>query len=244
MLEVKDITKRFKKTEVVKNLSFNVDEGEIVGLLGENGAGKTTTLRMISTMLKVSEGDIIVNGFSVKKDSEKVRKEIGILFGGDVGLYDRLTGRENIKYFANLYGMTDRQADKRIDILAKDFGMEDYIDKPVNKFSRGMKQKISIARSIVHNPSIMLFDEPCTGLDVRAARTVQRFIRKCQGQGKTILFSSHSMSEVEKLCDRVVIINKGKLLENCTIEELKEKHNSNDLEEVFVNLIGGEEDYE
>ena len=139
LLEVKDITKRFKKTEVVKNLSFNVDEGEIVGLLGENGAGKTTTLRMISTMLKVSEGDIIVNGFSVKKDSEKVRKEIGILFGGDVGLYDRLTGRENIKYFANLYGMTDRQADKRIDILAKDFGMEDYIDKPVNKFSRGMK---------------------------------------------------------------------------------------------------------
>lgn len=107
-----------------------------------------------------------------------------------------------------------------------------------------MKQKISIARSIVHNPSIMLFDEPCTGLDVRASRTVQRFIRKCQGQGKTILFSSHSMSEVERLCDRVVIINKGKLLENCTIEELKEKHNSNDLEEVFVNLIGGEKDYE
>lgn len=242
MLELNNVTKKFKKNIVVDNVSFTVNKGEVVGLLGENGAGKTTTLRMISTMLKVSEGDIKVNNFSVNKDPEKVRREIGILFGGDVGLYDRLTGRENIKYFANLYGLTDRQADKRINDLAKEFNMEEYIDKKVGKFSRGMKQKVSIARSIVHNPSVMLFDEPCTGLDVRATRTIQTFIRKCQGQGKTILLSSHSMSEVEKLCDRVIIINKGKLLENCTIEELKEKYNNYDLEEVFVSLIGGDED--
>lgn len=239
MLQLKNVTKNFKKTTVVDNISFDVNEGEIVGLLGENGAGKTTTLRMVSTMLQISNGEITVNGIDVKKNPEKVRKEIGILFGGDVGLYDRLTGRENIRYFANLYGMSKLEANKRIDDLAKSFGMEDYIDKPVGKYSRGMKQKISISRSIVHNPSVMLFDEPTTGLDVSAARIVQSFILQCKKENKVILFSSHSMKEVEKLCDRVVIINKGKLLENSTIEHLKEKHNNNDLEEVFLNLIGG-----
>ena len=239
MLEINNVTKSFKSKKVVDSLSFSVNNGEIVGLLGENGAGKTTTLRMISTMLKITDGTIKVNGISVKDNPERVRKEIGILFGGDVGLYDRLSGRENIKYFANLYGMTDKEANERIDELAKSFNMEDYINNPVGKYSRGMKQKISIARSIVHNPSVMLFDEPTTGLDVSAARIVQDFILQCKKENKVILFSSHSMKEVEKLCDRVVIINKGILLENCTLSELKEKHNNNDLEETFLDLIGG-----
>lgn len=239
MLEIKNLTKKFKKSTVVDNVSFKVNPGEIVGLLGENGAGKTTTLRMISTMLKITSGEAVVNNFSADKEPIKVRNEIGILFGGDVGLYDRLTARENIKYFANLYGMSDKDADVRIDELAKKFNMEEYIDKRVSKFSRGMKQKVSIARSIVHSPSIMLFDEPSTGLDVTAARTIQDFILDCKKENKTILFSSHSMREVEKLCDRVVIINKGKLLEDCSIDDLKEKYNNDDLEEVFVSLIGG-----
>lgn len=239
MLEIKNLTKKFKKSTVVDNVSFRVNPGEIVGLLGENGAGKTTTLRMISTMLKITSGEAVVNNFSADKEPIKVRNEIGILFGGDVGLYDRLTARENIKYFANLYGMSDKDADVRIDELAKKFNMEEYIDKRVSKFSRGMKQKVSIARSIVHSPSVMLFDEPSTGLDVTAARTIQDFILDCKKENKTILFSSHSMREVEKLCDRVVIINKGKLLEDCSIDNLKEKYNNNDLEEVFVSLIGG-----
>ncbi|WP_338597189.1 ATP-binding cassette domain-containing protein [Clostridium baratii] len=239
MLEIKNLTKKFKKSTVVDDVSFKVNPGEIVGLLGENGAGKTTTLRMISTMLKITSGEAIVNNFSANKEPIKVRNEIGILFGGDVGLYDRLTARENIKYFANLYGMSDKDADVRIDELAKKFNMEEYIDKRVSKFSRGMKQKVSIARSIVHSPSVMLFDEPSTGLDVTAARTIQDFILDCKKENKTILFSSHSMREVEKLCDRVVIINKGKLLEDCSIDDLKEKYNNDDLEEVFVSLIGG-----
>ena len=190
-------------------------------------------------MLKITSGEAVVNNFSADKEPIKVRNEIGILFGGDVGLYDRLTARENIKYFANLYGMSDKDADIRINELAKKFNMEEYIDKRVSKFSRGMKQKVSIARSIVHSPSVMLFDEPSTGLDVTAARTIQDFILDCKKENKTILFSSHSMREVEKLCDRVVIINKGKLLEDCSIDNLKEKYNNNDLEEVFVSLIGG-----
>lgn len=213
MLEVKELSKKFKDTVVVDKLSFNVNKGEIVGLLGENGAGKTTTLRMISTMLKITSGEVKVNDYDASKEPEKVRREIGILFGGDIGLYDRLTGRENIRYFANLFGIKDDEANKRIDELSKDFGMEDYIDKKVGKFSRGMKQKVSISRSIVHNPSVMLFDEPSTGLDVRATRVVHQFIKKCKEENKTILFSSHSMAEVEKLCDRVIIIHKGKLVE-------------------------------
>lgn len=240
MLEVLNLTKKFKDVTVVDNLSFSVKPGEIVGLLGENGAGKTTTLRMISTMLKITAGTITVNGFDANSNPEKVRSQIGILFGGDVGLYDRLTAKENIEYFANLYGMNKKAIKERIENLTKDFGMEDYINKRVSKFSRGMKQKVSIARSIVHNPSVMLFDEPSTGLDVGATRTVQEFILKCKSENKTILFSSHSMKEVEKLCDRVVIINKGKLLENCTIEELKIKYNNSDLEEVFISLVGGD----
>jgi sodium transport system ATP-binding protein len=240
MLEVKGLSKEFKNVKAVQDISFQVSEGEIVGLLGENGAGKTTTLRLLSTMLKPTGGTAVVNGYDVIKDGDNVRRQIGILFGGEVGLYDRLTARENIKYFANLYGISDEDADKTIDELSKDLEMGEYIDRRVGKFSRGMKQKVAIARSIVHSPSVMLFDEPSTGLDVSAARIVQDFILKCKEQNKTILFSSHSMKEVEKLCDRVVIINKGKIIEQGTIEELKKKHGNDDLEEVFVSLIGGD----
>lgn len=244
MLEIKELCKTFgkgKKQKIaVNNLSFTVNEGEIVGLLGENGAGKTTTLRMISTMLKITSGSITVNSIDVKSNPDAVRKEIAILFGGDVALYDRLTGRENIMYFANLYGMSKEESEKRTSELAKDLGMEDYLDIPTSKYSRGMKQKIMIARSIVHNPKIILFDEPTTGLDVRAARVIQQFIKKCKADNKIVLFSSHSMVEVERLCDRTVIIHKGNLLEDCTIQQLKTKYANDDLEGVFVDLIGGD----
>lgn len=241
MLEVKSLSKKFKDKVAVENISFTINPGEIVGLLGENGAGKTTTLRMISTMLKISSGEIKVNGYSVAKEGDKVRREVGILFGGDVGLYDRLSGRENIVYFGELYGLSKGEVTNRVKELSKDFGMDEYIDKRVGKFSRGMKQKVSIARAIVHSPSVMLLDEPSTGLDVRATKVIHQFIRKCKLENKTILFSSHSMSEVERLCDRVIIINKGKLIEEGTINELKEKYNNEDLEEVFISLIGGED---
>ncbi|MCH3963665.1 MAG: ATP-binding cassette domain-containing protein [Clostridium sp.] len=240
MLEIKNVTKIFKDVKAVSGLSFNVNEGEIVGLLGENGAGKTTTLRMISTMLKPSEGTITVNGYDSAEDSAKVRGEIGILFGGEVGIYDRLSARENMGYFGRLYGMTEEEIDKKIDELTKELKMEEYIDRKAGKFSRGMKQKVSIARAIIHSPSVMLFDEPSTGLDVSAARVIHEFILKCKIENKIILLSSHSMTEVEKLCDRVVIIHKGVLVEKGTIQQLKKKYNNDDLEDVFIELIGGE----
>ena len=237
MIEAKNLTKRFKKgVTAVDSINFKANDGEILGLLGENGAGKTTTLRMLATMLKITEGEALINGHDVSKEADKVRGEIGILFGGEVGLYDRLTARENIKYFAELNGMSKEETNKSIEELAKNLDMTEYLDRRVGKFSRGMKQKVAIARSIVHNPSVVWFDEPTIGLDVTSAKIVQDFILKCKSDGRTIIFSSHTIPEVEKLCDRIVIIHKGKIVEEGKLKELEEKYN-NSIEEIFINLI-------
>lgn len=238
MIVARSLRKSFKNFEAVKGISFEAREGEVLGLLGENGAGKTTTLRMLATMLKPSGGTAEVNGYDLIKEPDKVRGEIGILFGGEIGIYDRLTARENIKYFAELNNMEKSEINRRIDELAAMLDMTEYIDKRVAKFSRGMKQKVSIARSIVHNPKVMLFDEPTTGLDVTSARIIHDFIQTCRNEGKTIAFSSHTMSEVEKLCDRIVIIHKGEIVAEGTIEKLKERFGMDDLEEVFMGLVG------
>jgi sodium transport system ATP-binding protein len=238
MIEVKNLSKQFKKVNAVDNISFTVNEGEIVGLLGENGAGKTTTLRMLATMLKPTGGTAVINGFDIIKEPSEVRGNIGILFGGEVGLYDRLTAKENIKYFAELNGMSKEETEKSIEYLSNMLEMNEYLNRRVGKFSRGMKQKVAIARSIVHQPGVMLFDEPTAGLDVTASRIVQDFILKCRQEKKAIVFSSHSMSEVEKLCDRIVIIHKGRILETGTVDYLKSKYNSDDMEDIFMRLVG------
>jgi sodium transport system ATP-binding protein len=238
MVEVIGLEKKFGQFTAVDKISFKVSKGEIFGLLGENGAGKTTTLRMLSTMLKPTSGNAVLMGFDTQKEPEKVRAHIGILFGGETGLYDRLTASENIAYFGELNGMSKEAIRERSQHLAEAFGMQDFMDKRASKLSKGMKQKAAFARSIVHNPDIMLFDEPTSGLDVTASRDVQDFILECKAEGKTIIFSSHSMSEVEKLCDRIGIIHKGKLVECGTVEELKEKYGDDDLEEIFVRLAG------
>jgi sodium transport system ATP-binding protein len=237
VLEIKGLSKQFKKVKAVDDISFTVKEGEIVGLLGENGAGKTTTLRMIATMLKPTGGSAYVNGYDLIKEPHMVRSQIGILFGGDVGLYDRLTARENIKYFADLSGMDTIKSNENIEKLNILLGMEEYIDRRVRGFSRGMKQKVAIARSIVHDPKVMLFDEPTMGLDVTSTRIVQEFILSCKKENKGIIFSSHSMQEVEKLCQRIVIIHRGSIIEDGSIDELKTRYND-DLENVFMRLVG------
>lgn len=240
MLKVENLTKKFKKVTAVENVSFEVYPGEIIGLLGENGAGKTTTLRMIATMLKPTSGNAIIDEYNIINHPNKIREHIGILFGGDVALYDRLTGRENMTYFAKLNGMNDDEAKKAVDEIAKDLKMVDYIDRPVGKYSRGMKQKVSLARSIIHHPDVMLFDEPTTGLDVLSSKLIHDFIKKCKTENKAIVFSSHNMYETEKLCDRVIIIHKGKIVASGTIEQLKQKYQKENLEDLFIECIGGE----
>ena len=238
MVEVIELEKKFGQFTAVDKISFSVKKGEIFGLLGENGAGKTTTLRMLSTMLCPTSGRAVLKEYDTQKEPEKVRAHIGILFGGETGLYDRLTAAENIAYFGELNGMSKASIKERTRYLAEAFGMQDFMDKRASKLSKGMKQKAAFARSIIHNPDIMLFDEPTSGLDVTAARDVQDFILECKAEGKTIIFSSHTMSEVEKLCDRIGIIHKGRLVECGSIEELKKKYESDDLEEIFVRLVG------
>lgn len=239
MLKLIGLTKTFGKVTAVNSISFSVNKGEIFGLLGENGAGKTTTLRMLATMLQPDSGTALLDGVDLVKEPEKVRAHIGILFGGESGLYDRLTVAENIAYFGELNDMRKTEIKARINELSKAFGMEDFISKKAGKLSKGMKQKAAFARAIVHNPDIMLFDEPTSGLDVTAVRDVHEFILKCRNEGKTIVFSSHSMSEVEKLCDRIGIIHKGVLVEEGTVAELKSRHSSENLEEIFMGLVGG-----
>jgi len=238
LIEVRGLGKRFKEIDAVKKVSFAVERGTVFGLLGENGAGKTTTLRMLATMLKPTSGTAILNGADLINDPDKVRGHIGILFGGDTGLYDRLTARENIEYFGLLNGMDKGKISSRINELSKMLDMEEYIDRRAGKFSKGMKQKVAIARSIVHDPEIMLFDEPTSGLDVTAIRIVHEFILKLKEQDKTIIFSSHSMSEVEKLCDVVGFIHKGEIVEVGILKELKNKYEGIELEEIFVGLVG------
>ena len=242
MLRVENLTKKFKKVTAVDNVSFEVNPGEIIGLLGENGAGKTTTLRMLATMLKPTSGNATIDGYNIIDNPNKIRERIGILFGGDVALYDRLTGRENMIYFAKLNGMSDLEANQAVNKIASELEMSDYIDRPVGKYSRGMKQKVSLARSIIHQPDVMLFDEPSTGLDVLSSKLIHDFILKCKKDNKAIVFSSHNMYETEKLCDRIIIIHKGKIVASGTIEQLKKDYQKDNLEDLFIECIGGMQD--
>lgn len=239
VIEVRGLTKVFKKARAVDNANFSVQRGEIVGLLGENGAGKTTTLRMIATMLKPTSGTSIVNSYDIITHPERVRSQIGILFGGETGLYDRLTARENIQYFAELNRLQKEHTTREIEKLSLMLGMEDYIDRRVGQFSHGMKQKTAIARSIIHAPPVMLLDEPTAGLDVSSSIIVQDFILTCKRENKAILFSSHKIEEIEKLCDRVVIIHQGRILDDAGIPEMEEKYNG-DLRQTFLRLTGEE----
>lgn len=241
MIQILDISKKYEKCEALKNVSFEVNDGEIVGLLGENGAGKSTLLRIISTMLKPTSGNAKVNGFDLITQQKEVRKNIGTLFGSEVGLYDRLTARENLEYFAKLNGMSSNETNKRISELIEHFGFSDYVDRQVGTFSKGMKQKIAIARAIIHNPDAILFDEPESGLDFKAAKTVFDFMEHCKNQNKSIIFSSHSMESIKNYSDRMVVLNKGKIMKIFDVNECREKFTDREINNMLFDLVCGGE---
>ena len=236
ILSVKNLTKEFKNFKAVDEVSFDVEEGEIFGLLGPNGAGKTTIIRIIATVLAPTRGTVEVLGFDIVKNPEEVRKNIGVLTT-DIGVYERFSGRENLKYFGELYGLSKEVLEERINELANLLEMRDFIDRKAGKYSTGMKQKLAIARSVIHNPKIIIFDEPTAGLDVLASQTVLEFMRRAQKPGGCVIFSTHQMHDAEKLCDRVVIIHKGKVIANDRVDVLKNENNAGDLEEVFMKLV-------
>jgi sodium transport system ATP-binding protein len=241
MIEVRNLSKRFqdkKRGEIraVDGISFLCKPGEIYGLLGANGAGKTTTLRMLATILEPTGGTALICGHDVVDEPEIVRANVGFLSTA-TALYPRLTARELVQYFGRLNGLDEATLNQRVDRIFDRLDMNGFRDRRCDKLSTGMKQKTSIARTLVHDPPVMIFDEPTLGLDIMTARTITAFISECRSLGKTVIFSTHIMSEVEKLCDVIGIIQNGKLLAEGTLAQLRDKTGEHDLEEIFVKVV-------
>jgi sodium transport system ATP-binding protein len=244
MIAANGLTKVFRdrrrgELRAVDDVSFTVEPGRIYGLLGANGAGKTTTLRLLATLLRPTAGTAEVAGRDINLDPAGVRARVGFL-ATSTALYGRLTARETLEYFGRLHGLAPDVLRARIDLLADELEMHAFLDRRCDSFSTGMKQKTSIARTLVHDPAVMIFDEPTLGLDVMAARAVVRFVRACRDRGKTVIYSTHVMSEVEKLCDVIGIIHGGRLRDEGSLADLRARHGETDLEEIFVRVVGGE----
>lgn len=241
MIEARGLVKDFQdkkrgKIRAVDRVSFTCKPGQIYGLLGANGAGKTTTLRMLATILEPTDGTAVVCGHDVIDEPEKVRACVGFLSTA-TALYPRLSSQEMVEYFGRLNGLDEATLKKRIEDIFARLDMNSFRDMRCDKLSTGMKQKTSIARTLIHDPDVMIFDEPTSGLDVMTARTIIGFIRECRERGKTVIFSTHIMSEVEKLCDVIGIIQSGKLLAEGSLAELRDRYQEHDLEEVFVKIV-------
>jgi sodium transport system ATP-binding protein len=241
MIEATLLTKVFhdrKRGEIrgADAVSFSVAPGRIYGLLGANGAGKTTTLRMLATLLRPTSGTAVVAGFDVVREPDQVRANVGFL-AASTALYGRLTAREMISYFGRLNGLGEAALRARIRLLSGELDMDEFLDRRCDKLSTGMKQKTSIARMLVHDPQVMIFDEPTLGLDVMAARAILRFVRECRARGKTVVYSTHVMSEAEKLCDVIGIIHGGTLRAEGTLDALRARTGQADLEECFVSIV-------
>jgi sodium transport system ATP-binding protein len=241
MIEARRLIKLFhdkKRGQIraVDNVTFTCKPGQIYGLLGANGAGKTTTLRMLATILEPTDGTAIICGHDVIDEPERVRASVGFLSTA-TALYPRLTSQEMVEYFGRLNGLDEPTLKKRLDEIFSRLDMNSFRDRRCDKLSTGMKQKTSIARTLIHDPQVMIFDEPTIGLDIMTARTIIEFIRECRQRGKTVIFSTHVMSEVEKLCDVIGIIQSGKLLAEGSLPELRDRHHERDLEEIFVQVV-------
>ncbi len=225
----------------VNRLSFTAEKGQILGLLGPNGAGKTTTLRILATLLDPTSGHATLNGFDVVKEPEKVRASLGFL-SSTTGLYPRLTPEETLRFFGQINGMEKMQLKQRIDELITEFGITEYARVRCEKLSSGMKQKVSIARALVQYPPVLVFDEPTVGLDVIAAAQTMKTILEYKKRGKCIIYSTHIMSEVEKLCDRIAIIHKGSLQALGSMEDLRKQTGKRYLEDIFFSLMETDHD--
>ncbi|MBW6514498.1 MAG: ATP-binding cassette domain-containing protein [Candidatus Syntrophosphaera sp.] len=241
MIKVQSLVKEFPKKDgtsfrAVDEVSFEAAHGEIVCLLGVNGAGKTTTMRILSTVFQPQSGTAEIEGYDILTQGDKVRQNLGFL-SGDTGLYLRLTPREFITYFGRLYGIRDEEIKARIVDMAQLLDMNEFLDKKMEFLSSGMKQKVSIVRSIIHDPPVMIFDEPTAGLDILTARNIISFIRDCKQRGKCVLFSTHIMREAERLADRIVMIHNGRILTQGTLDSMRGESSLTDLDDIFVYYV-------
>ena len=242
MIEIENLTKTFrqkwfKKLTAVNEVNFRVADGEVVGLLGPNGAGKTTMMRLLATVLQPTKGTARVSGFDVRSQAGRVRGVVGIL-PETWGLYERFSPREHLRMFGVLYGMKGQPLERRIDELIALLGMQEYADRECQRFSKGMSQKVALARTLIHDPQNLLLDEPTSGLDVMSARQVRRLIADSRTQGKCVIVSTHILSEAERLCDRLVLIDAGKVVTEGTPAELIARSGKDNIEEAFLAILG------
>ncbi|WP_067651038.1 ATP-binding cassette domain-containing protein [Dokdonella koreensis] len=240
MIELKDLHKAFGAVKAVDGVSFTARDGEITGLLGPNGAGKTTTLRMLYTLMKPDSGQVLVDGIDAAADPAAVRRRLGVLPDAR-GLYKRLTSRENIDYFGRLHGMDDAAIARRREELIAALGMDEIADRRTEGFSQGQRVKTAIARALIHDPKNCILDEPTNGLDVMATRAMRDFLRHLRDEGRCVLFSSHIMQEVGALCDRIVVIARGRVVADASPDALRAQAGTSNLEDAFVKVIGSAE---
>ncbi len=241
MIDVIALTKVYQDGSMgrfvaVDRVHFHVAAGEIFGLLGANGAGKTTLLRILATMLRPTSGTVRVGGYDVEDSSSEVRRRIGFV-SNNTAIYDRMTAEEMLAFFGKLNGLDGDRLRDRTESLMETLRMNEFRKCPGAKLSTGMKQKVSIARALIHDPPVLIFDEATLGLDVMVARNLLQVIRQLRDAGKCLIFSTHIMSEVEKLCDRVAIMHRGRILDCGTLSDLGSRHGHRDVEELFFSLV-------
>jgi sodium transport system ATP-binding protein len=228
------LEKTLGKNKVLRGISLEANAGEIFGLLGPNGAGKTTTLRVICTLLAPQSGSVKVLGYDTRSAPEEVRRRVGVVTA-DIGVYPRLSARENITYFAQLSGVTDGEVNRRVDAVIDRLGMESFANQRADSLSSGQKQKVAIGRAIVHDPEVLMFDEPTSNLDVLASREIREFMVESRERGRCVIFSTHVLHDAERLCDRVTILHEGSVVATGSTSEVRGAHR--DLEDAFLELV-------
>jgi sodium transport system ATP-binding protein len=241
MIAVENLTKSFRdlrrgQVQAVSGISFEARAGEVFGLLGPNGAGKTTAMRILCTVLRPTSGTARIAGYDIVTQAAQVRGHIGFM-SMNTGIYDRMSAWEMVEYFGRLYGLEGEQLRRRMEDVFTTLQMNEFRDVLGAKMSTGMRQKVSIARAVIHDPPVLIFDEPTAGLDVLVARSMMQTIERLRELGKCILFSTHIMREVERLCDRVAIVSQGRVQACGTLAELRQRHGEEDLEELFFRLV-------
>ncbi len=237
MIEIKNVSKTYNNNiKAIDNLNLTINDGEIVGFIGLNGAGKTTTIKMMTGILQPDIGTIKINGYDIVKDSLKAKQIIGYI-ADSPDMFLKLTGMEFINFIANIYKVPLNERRERIKTFGDRFGLSDVLDKPMQSYSHGMKQKMMVVAALVHDPAVWILDEPLIGLDPTSAFELKKMMREHADKGNSVFFSTHVLEVAEKLCDKIAIIDKGKVVFIGTLKELKDKYDKKDLEELFMEVI-------
>ena len=236
MIKFTNVTKKYNDFTAVDDLSFDVKKGEIVGFIGPNGSGKTTTMKLISGIIKKNSGSIIVNDLDIDKDPLKIKASIGYI-SDSPDAFLRLKGIDYLNFVADVYEVSLEDRKNRIEKYAKEFEMLEFLNNPMLSYSHGMRQKLMIISQLIHEPDVWILDEPTVGLDPKSSYTLKEMMKEHASKGKTVFFSTHILEIAEKLCDRVIIIFKGKKIYEGTLDELKEKYKDKSLEEIYITLI-------